>query len=94
MARGDKQGREEFRVVLSGVELTEKQRESLNGAIQQATLRAVADFDFGGDRTAALIPINPDKVGKLPPWWGGGTRGIIWIGDLPGSEFERLANLG
>lgn len=94
MARSDKRGMEEFRVVLNGVELSDAQRESLNNAIQQATLRAVADFDFGGDRTAALIPINPDKIGKLPPWWPGGTRGIIWIGDLPGAEFERLVNRG
>lgn len=94
MARTDKQDRDEFRVVLSGVELSAAQKEALNSAIQQATLRAVAEFDFGGDRTAAMIPVNPKLSGKLPPWWDGRTWGIIWIGNLPDGEFERLVNLG
>lgn len=83
--------RDEFRVVVSGVELSDADRERINLAVQQAALSAIADLDFGGDRAAFVLPISPKFPGRLPDWWGdlGHTQGI-WIGPVLTDELERL----
>lgn len=94
MKSRDRAARQEFRVVLSGLELGDDQLYKVNAAIQQAALMAIADIDTRGDQVAAIIPISPKLSTKLPPWWDGGTWGIWWIDRLPGEEFERLTGFG
>ncbi len=93
VANAKKAGHEEFRVVLSGLDLSDDQLQQVNGAIQRAALQAIADLDLKGDRAAALLPVNPRLSGKLPPWWDGHTWGIWWVDQFAAEEFERLISI-
>lgn len=46
----------QFRIVLDDVELSEEQQQSLDVALQKATLAFLADIDGGGDEVAYYTP--------------------------------------
>lgn len=48
--------RQEFRVVLDGVELSEEAAERVNAAVQRAAMAALADVDTQGDLRVFLPP--------------------------------------
>lgn len=50
-----KANRQDFRVVLNGVDLPKEHADQLNAAIQQAALQVIAGLDFGGDKAAVTI---------------------------------------
>lgn len=79
--------REEFRVVISGIELSDADRDRINTAVQQAALGAIGELKIPTARRTALVPVNPG-TSKLPEWWTnpGGTKGI-WIGDIGDPDF-------
>jgi hypothetical protein len=82
--------REEFRIVITGLRLTDEQRDKLDAAIQQAALRAVSDLDFGGDQASVIFPLSAASSKRLPDWADnlGTTRGL-WIGELPDESLQR-----
>lgn len=65
--RGGK--RSEFKVVLDGIELSEKQEQSIGSAIQRVVAGHLAELDFEGDVRAGIL--------ELPG--GGGTQGGEWM---------------
>ncbi|HEY7030475.1 MAG TPA: hypothetical protein VH482_04060 [Thermomicrobiales bacterium] len=71
--------RQEFRVVVSGMEVPPDLQERLNVAIQRATLEVFADLDFGGDRAAVALPLEVK----------GQTQGI-WIAQVARKDAEGL----
>ena len=81
----DKGPRQEFRVVISGLELPREQQERLASAVQQAALEVFASLDFGGDRAAVAIPL-----GNGGGTHGGGTTQGIHIVAVARSGLESL----
>ncbi len=81
--------RQEFRIVISGVDFPEEHRARLNSALQQATLHAIADLDFGGDRAAIAIPISrnfPSSFGNDPL----GTTLGMWVKPVSTDDLKKL----
>jgi hypothetical protein len=72
----------QFRIVLDDVDLDERQRESLDRALQKTTLQFLADHDTRGDRVAYYIPriLRPPLAG-------------IWIKKLDEGVVERANEL-
>ncbi len=58
----------EFKVVLDGVSLDAGQENALRVAIQRVVMDHLAGIDLGGDRTAAILPLDGRE--------GGGTQGM------------------
>jgi hypothetical protein len=81
----DAQERHEFRVSISGLDLSAAQRQNVCQALQGALLQSMADLDFGGDRVALALPIGNGE--------GGRTQGL-WAGAVNRNELENLVQSG
>ena len=70
----------QFKVVLDGIKLSDKQASALSNSIQRAVLAALADVDTRGDEASLIL----EKLGPE-------TRGIIAVflnADQP--DFDRF----
>ncbi len=56
--------RHEFRFIIEGIELSPEQKQQLSRAVQEAGLSAIAAWDLGGDRVAAISAIGGGLSGK------------------------------
>ena len=66
---GPEERRSEFKVVLDGIQLSEKQERSISAAIQGAVAGHLAELDFEGDAGAGILEFGGFK----------GTHGGEWL---------------
>ncbi|HVO53149.1 MAG TPA: hypothetical protein VMT37_01925 [Solirubrobacterales bacterium] len=66
---GRERARSEFKVVLDGFKLSEKDEQSISAAIQGVVAGHLADLDFEGDARAGILELAG----------GGGTQGGKWL---------------
>jgi hypothetical protein len=70
----------EFKVVLDGIDLPPTEEKVIREAIQNVVMSHLARVDFGGDRTALILPLKGD---------GGQTQGIFGR-PVDSAELERI----
>jgi hypothetical protein len=73
-----KKARNEFRVVIDGIELGDEVAQRISSAVQKAAMTELAGIDLEGDFRIRLPPIVP-----RPPRWG------IWVDILSKDQIGR-----
>lgn len=71
-------GRHEFKVMISGLELTDEVVESVNAAIQKAAIAELARIDLGGDFRVRF----PGGI-RRPEWLG------LWLERVRADQLEK-----
>ena len=81
--KGPDEKRSEFKVVLDGIKLSEKQERSISAAIQGVVAGHLAELDFEGDDLGGILEIGGRFLG-----WPGGR----WL-RIDASQREELENV-
>jgi hypothetical protein len=79
--------RQEFRFVISGLELPEEQQQKVAGAIYRAAVGALAGLDLKGDTASIFV----GKTGRFDFDWRGGLVGPV---DIFEGGLDRIREIG
>lgn len=80
-------GRQEFKVVVNGLELPEDAQQRVAAAVYKAAVGSLADLDYKGDAASFFI----GRPGRFDWQWAGGIIGPI---DVFKEGLESVRQLG